>query len=506
MSTLDLAPAGGALACLGLAFLFAGRGPGVRLGGLALGTLGGCLLGVPLAPSGHEGFVIAAFVAASLLCGGLGLLLRRWPWALAFAMLLVVPARIPMHVDGLHGKFLLPLYVLAGAAAVQLAVETLQGDERSRELGPLAVPLAAFVLWTGLSLTWSSDVHAGAVELLAFYLPFGVLAVGLARLPWSRRALSWLAVELVAMALLFSAIGFWQHQTKSIFWNPKVLYANAYAPFYRVNSVFWDPSIYGRFLVVAIVVALVVVLLGRSLRLALAATAAIVVIWLGLLLSYSQSSFAALAVAVAVAALVVWGRRAAPAVALAVIIVLALGVTTPRVRHAVFGGELNAGTSGRASLVKGGLRIAARNPVLGVGVGGFRRSYGDLHHLKGRTPKKAASHDTPVTVAAESGLVGFALYAWLVLAAFATAFRRLGRRFEIRAATGLGLVLVSLVVHSLGYADFFEDPTMWGALGLLGLTAGVLAEQAAARARPPAEALEPLPDLTPRSSGQAVRT
>ena len=35
---------------------------------------------------------------------------------------------------------------------------------------------------------------------------------------------------------------------------------NAYAPdswFYRVNSVFYDPSIYGRFLVVAIVASLV---------------------------------------------------------------------------------------------------------------------------------------------------------------------------------------------------------------------------------------------------------
>jgi putative inorganic carbon (HCO3(-)) transporter len=504
VNTLDLAPVGGALASLGLAFLFAGRGQGVRLGGIGLGTLGCCLLGVPLAPAGHEGFVVAAFVVAALVCGGLGLVLRRWPWALAFSMLLFVPARIPLRVDGLHGKFLLPLYVLAGAAAVQLAVETLQGDERSRELGPLSVPLAAFVLWTGLSLTWSKDVHAGAVELLAFYLPFGTLALALARLPWSRRALRWLAVEVAAMALLFAAVGFWQHQTKSIFWNPKVINSNAYAPFFRVNSVFWDPSIYGRFLVIAIGVAVVAVVRGRSPRLALAATAAIVVLWVGLLLSYSQSSFAALAAAVTVVALVAWGRRAAPAVALAVLVVLALGVTSPRVRHAVFNGGLNASTSGRASLVSGGIHVAADNPVLGVGVGGFRRAYADRYHLKGREPKKAASHDTPVTVVAESGVPGLVLYAWLVLTALATAFRRLGRRFDVRVATSLGVVLVAIVVHSLGYADFFEDPTTWGLLGLLGLTGTVLARQAAARARPPAEGREPVPGASePREKVRA---
>ena len=62
------------------------------------------------------------------------------------------------------------------------------------------------------------------------------------------------------MALVFSAIGIYQYETRDVFWNPKLLVANAYAPFYRVNSVFWDPSIYGRFLVVAILACLVAVL------------------------------------------------------------------------------------------------------------------------------------------------------------------------------------------------------------------------------------------------------
>jgi len=55
------------------------------------------------------------------------------------------------------------------------------------ELGPVAWPLALFVAWTGLSLLWTDDLHQGAIAIAAFYLPFGLLAVSLSRLSWSRR-------------------------------------------------------------------------------------------------------------------------------------------------------------------------------------------------------------------------------------------------------------------------------------------------------------------------------
>jgi O-antigen ligase len=474
---IDLAPAGGPLACLGLAFLFAARGRGVRLVGLGLMLVGGCLLAVGLAPSQQPGYLTALCIVSVIVCGIIGLALRRWPWALAFATLALVPARIPVHVGDSGAKLLLPLYLVAGGAAVQLFVETLQGDERSQELGVIGPPLAAFALWSGLSLTWSSDVRAGAEELLAFYLPFGVLALGIARLPWSRRAFVWLGAELLVMGLAFAVVGLWQYRTRNIFQNPKVIYGNAYAPFFRVNSVFWDPSIYGRFLVVAILAALVVVLRGRSVRNAAIAAAAVVVLWLGLLFSYSQSSFAALIVAVAVAAVVVWGRRAGLAVALVVIVAGGLSLASPHVRstfvrHSKQG--LNAGTGGRAGLVSTGLRIAARNPVFGVGVGGFRQAYAARTHLKGKEPKKAASHTTAVTVAAESGVVGLVLFAWLVLAALGAAFRWVGRSFEHAAMLAVALAFVAILVHSFAYADFFEDPTTWALLGLVALAAGTL--------------------------------
>jgi O-antigen ligase len=76
--------------------------------------------------------------------------------------------------------------------------------------------------------------------------------------------------------------------------------------------------------------------------------------------------------------------------------------------------------------------------------------------------KTAASHDTPVTVAAETGLVGFALFVWLLVACGADVVRT--RRLVPFAA---GLSLAAILVHSLFYNDFFEDPTTWLLLGLV---------------------------------------
>ncbi|HVH52245.1 MAG TPA: hypothetical protein VM690_08880, partial [Gaiellaceae bacterium] len=202
---------------------------------------------------------------------------------------------------------------------------------RVRELGPIAWPLALFIGWTGLSLGWTKDVHGGATEMLAFYVPLAVLALAIARLPWSRIGLRVLYVELTVMALVFAAVGFYQYDTRNVFENPKVINSNAYAGFFRVNSVFWDPSVYGRFLVVAMVPTIVFIVRGRAPRLAWLGGGALVVTWLGLLISFSQSSFAALLVAVAGVAFVAWRWRALFAVALAVLVLGGLAVAQPQV-------------------------------------------------------------------------------------------------------------------------------------------------------------------------------
>nr|MBA3331895.1 hypothetical protein [Actinomycetota bacterium] len=74
------------------------------------------------------------------------------------------------------------------------------------------------------------------------------------------------------------------------------------------------------------------------------------------------------------------------------------------------------------------------------------------------------SHTTPLTVGAELGVLGLGAYLALLVGA-ASALLAVWRR---HATLGLSLaaVFVALVVHSLAYSGFYEDPLTWGVLAV----------------------------------------
>jgi putative inorganic carbon (hco3(-)) transporter len=470
----ELARASGVVAVAGLALLLVATRRDLRLIGLLAWAAGMVGLAAYLAPSTSDAKLAAAAIGGAVLAGAGAAVLLRVPWLLAFATVACIPARIPVTLGHEDAKLLVPLYGVVAAYAVALAWQLLRGDDRARELGPLVWPLAAFVLWTGATLIWTNDVRKGAIFLGAFVLPFGLLSLGFARLPWRRRTLTWLWAAVAATALVYAAVGAYQWATRDIFWNPSVIVANAYAPFFRVNSIFWDPSIYGRYLVVAILATLPAILLGGVYGWKLAGLYAVVAgAWCGLFVSFSQSSFVALSAGLVVAAAVALGRRAVLGLVAVVLVVGLLSLAVPTLRHELVGrghSKINRITGGRSNLVTEGVRIAADHPVAGIGVAGFRKAYAERKGVQGRNPKRVASHTTPVTVVAEEGVIGLALYGWLLAAALFAAL--VGRR-RSRVAFAAGLVLVALAVQSVFYNAFFEDPITWAAFGLVALVAAL---------------------------------
>jgi O-antigen ligase len=481
--TAELARAGGVLGCAGLALLLVAHRRDLRMAGLALWALGGAALILYLAPTGHRAVLGAGAVVLLLFAVALAVAFWRWPWLLAVATLACVPARIILKVGSTKASLLVPLYVVVLGAALVFAYQLVRGDERKRELGPLAWPLAAFLAWSGLTLAWTGDLRQGSITLLFFFLPFGLLAILLARLPWSRQWITWLFAMLTAMAVAFSFVGIFQWSNRTVFWNPKVIVANAYAPsgfFYRVNSVFYDPSIYGRFLVIAILACLVLVLHTRSARIALGLTAVIAAIWVGLLFSFSQSSFVALGAAVLAAAALTWRWKTWAAVGLAGAVLLTAGFSIQHTLLASSSGGLNRVTSDRFMLVKRGLKLAGERPISGWGIGDFKHAYGQKYKLPGgKEPKKAASHTTPVTVLAEEGIPGLLLFGWLLFAGVLAAWRRVPDTFEGRTALFAGLGFGAIAVHSLFYNAFFEDPMMWGLMGFIVLASAAVVKERA---------------------------
>jgi O-Antigen ligase len=489
------AQAGSVAGCAGLVALYLAPSRTARLVGLVAWAAGLGVLGITLLPDLSRAKLAAAAVGGLLVAAVVALILQRWPYFLAFATLACIPLRLPVDIGGEKVNLLLPLYGVIGGLALALTWSLLRGDDRSRELGPIAWPVAAFVAWSGLSMLWTVDVHRGSILLGAFLLPFGLLAVGFARLPWRGRWLTWLWAGLVGTALFYAAVGGYQWFTRDVFWNPSVKVFNAYAPFFRVNSVFWDPSVYGRYLTVAILASLAGILLGgvRGWRVA-GLYAVVIATWLGLLISFSQSSFVALAAGIVVAVMVAWGRRATLGLvalgAAATVVLLAV----PQVRDELVGKSrsgFNRITSGRANLVGQGVRITLDHPVAGVGAGGFSHEYQRRLGIPGKDPKRVASHTMPVTVAAELGVVGLGLLGWLLVAALVASLRGLGRGFTSRVSLATGVVLVAIGVHSLFYAAFFEDPMIWALFGLVGLTARVPKKAGAAPQHPPRAPAEP---------------
>jgi len=484
-----LAQLGGPIAALALALLLLAKTRRERLAALGFTTFGAAVLGASLAPHHHLLILFGGLLLVAAVALGLAAVFRSYPWLFPLLALACVPIRIGVHLGGSSSKLLVPLYVVIAGGTVLLVWDVLAGDERARELRRVAWPLALFVAWTGVSMLWTRDVNDGAVELLAFYVPFTLLAVCVARLPWDELGLRALYALVTAMGLLFAIVGFYQYETRDIFQNPKVITANSYAKFFRVNSVFWDPSIYGRFLVIAMLPSVVLLARRRLRRLTPAAAVVLAVLWLGLLISFSQSSFAALLVVGAGGLFLFWRWRALIVVVAAAALLGGIGVAQPQIRHRLQQhtvNGLNEASSGRASLVAQGIRIAQAHPARGVGVGGFKRAYAQRVKLPGKEPRTAASHNTPVTVAAETGLPGIVLFVWLLVATFRQAFRR---PTTLTLVAGLGVA--AILCHSLFYNAFFEDPLTWGLVGLIAVGAPVVVQ------RRPAPVVEPQREPVP---------
>ncbi len=460
---IELARIAAPIACIGIAILFLARTRNNRIAGLCYAAIGGVLL---VAAQVHVVALAGAIIGLAVLGPALAWLFRREPWLVAYLTL----GTLAMRVHFLGHQLLVPLYIVAAGAGFNLLWELWKGDERSREFGRATKPLALYILWIGLSMIWTVDVRNGAVDVIAFYLPLSILALSIARLPWDEVRVKILYLELVVLALLFALVGLYEYKTRHIFQNPKLNVGNTYGALFRVNSVFYDPSIYGRFLVVALLPTAVLIVRGKSLRDALLATAFAIVAWLGLLVSFSQSSFASLFLGVLCLCAVAWRWKALLVVAAAVVLIAGAAVAAPtlmhKFRHPVT--EINKLTSGRGSLTYQGLRIAKRHPVAGVGIGGFPAAYSKLTQ---RSDRKSASHNTPVTVAAEGGVIGLALFFWLVIAFGLMAFRRIDRSRAGDVALASGLVLVAIFFHANAYADFFEDPTTWLVFALIALAA-----------------------------------
>ena len=263
--------------------------------------------------------------------------------------------------------------------------------------------LAAYVVLYAIQAVYSPDFEKALQQMVFFYVPFALMFCLLRRLQWTRLLLRRCVVVVGALALLFVAIGFVEYATKTLLLNPKLIAENNVHTYFAINSVFFDPDIFGRFL------ALVMIILRRGARVRPPPAR-----------PARRSGRARGAV----------GGSGADAVA------FEPGRAAGRAGHArgdALEGEadpagdgrggrdrnrggrdlpedvraqpgLNGASSGRGGLVSGGLRLFGDRPLWGYGSGSFQVEYKRLKPATSQT--LSASHTIPVTIAAEQGLIG----------------------------------------------------------------------------------------------------
>jgi O-Antigen ligase len=460
--------------------------------------------------SGHRALAVVAAIAGLAALAALTEIIRRRPEAFALLAFAALPFRVPVAIGSENANLLLPLYGVIGAGALAYAIRRLRPGDRSERLRPagagarglrrVEVALAIVVVLYAAQSAYSSDISQATVSVCCFYVPFAALFRLLLEVPWTNRLLRQVFGVVVVLALLFAAVGFVEAATgRLLISNAKVLAANEIKPYFRVNSLFFDPNIYGRFLALTMIaLAASLPSLRRGRQVAIVA-ASLAVLWAGMVLSLSQSSFAALLLGLLVLAALRWRTLV---VAGALVAALAVGgavvLAAPEqvgLRTKTSKG-LDKSTSGRADLIKGGLRMARDRPLQGFGSGSFAERFRKRERLHSEK-SAAASHTIPVTVAAEQGAIGLASYLWLLVCAFTLLFG--GLRRAVRAGppdAGVGRAAMAaayagLVLHTLIYAAFLEDPLSWV---LLALGAALrLAADARAAGAPPAPSLDGAP-------------
>ena len=343
----------------------------------------------------------------------LAALIARWPLALPLLLVAALPFRVPIESATEDANLLLPLYaVIARGGRSPPSMRRAGGRRRPRAAArrgrccrpgggdrPLRDP--------GRPTPRTSASRPATSRF--FLVPFAAMFVLLAerRLdaaparprPRGGRRRGGRSSRWSASASTIAG---------EIFWNSALELSNDFHFYFRVNSLFWDPNIYGRYLALAAVLAFAVLLWTRDARRpAIARRAAARPLHRPCCSASRRRASSRCWPGSRVVCALRWswrwtadrGARSSPSLVFAAVVVL--GGTSEAEDGA------DEVTSGRTTLIEGGVDLFTERPAAGPRLGlvlrGLRRAGGD--RARGQT---TVSHNEPVTVAAEQGAVGLA--------------------------------------------------------------------------------------------------
>ncbi len=410
--------------------------------------------------------LIATAVVGLVAAVGVGAaIVRRFEWALPVLVFGALALRVPLQIGGETSNLLVPLYLVIASAFVaglgsERTVRAGRGSRRPwcgcgersrrRSSSTRSSPSTARTSRTRWRTPGSSSSPSRSSSRSS---------------PRSDGTRTNLTAAIVAIGIVgagVALVALYQYAARDLFLNKELLDSNQLKPAFRVNSLFFDPNVLGRYLALGVIALGAAIAWSRGARLAALATAAGVLMLAGLALSYSITSVAALLAGMGVLAVLRYGLRGGLLAGAAVLLTGIVFATTGGADRSDLGPirGLDEETSGRSALLEGGFDLIEEEPIIGWGSGAFGRAFFD----EVRETKTTASHSEPINVAAEQGIPGVLVYVGLLVAMLWTLFGSGVTSSPGRAAAAAAAV--ALMVHSLGYASFLTDPATWAVLGV----------------------------------------
>jgi O-antigen ligase len=390
----------------------------------------------------------------------------RGPFPITTALAVVTCALAPAYVIRWHiGP--LPTTVLEAAILATIAVfgvEAYRGKHRLEWRSPFTIPAAVFLVAGAVSVLVSPEQVKGLglyraylVEPIAFFFVLGHIA----RSTWrARLILGGLAaggsVAGVANAVvILNAI---RHHTLNLALPPPVVIYNT-------------PNAVALYLVPLIGIAASLFLYDRD-RWVRPVSAGFLAIGLGAtFLSLSRGGYLALAVMALILAIVNRYRwYLLPAVVVVGAAMSRVPAIASRMAHEFNLSDPNNTFVSRLNLWEATLRMLKDHPVLGTGLFGFARS---IQPYRGGVYEENLiyPHNIVLNMWTETGLLGLASFAWLLVQAFRVSWTgwKSGPTAWRAIQLGIMLAMVAIIVHGLVDVPYFKNDLafeFWTFLGL----------------------------------------
>jgi hypothetical protein len=324
--------------------------------------------------------------------------------------------------------------------------------------------LGLFLAWVTLSIVWAQDADAAAASFWNWYVAAAIFFVVATSLG-DRRYVVAACAAFVAGALISAAVGL----------DPGAIDRGELAEdeASRLGGSLGDPNFLAAGLVPAMALATGLTSVWRGARMRWALVGCVVLLGIGLAATGSRGGLIAAGIAVATALLLVRGHRLQLG-ALALVATVLAGVwlaanspsTWDRIRSFDTG-------NGRVDLWTIGWQMTEDHPISGVGEDNFRaesasyvRQPVDVDDPELIVERPHEVHNTYLQQLAETGVIGLALLAFVLLAALRATWEA-ARRFDLAGDSQMaGLARAALVAQLGGLSAWLflsngYDKRMW---------------------------------------------